>query len=106
MHTSVLTTTIMFLILPLLIIAGLIPLTKFAFTAQKSETGTEGRQQNMLTDIINKYIGDPSKYNLYSITLSERDMFMCKVAVVSTWILVILSILSWVGRAFNLWCFP
>jgi hypothetical protein len=104
MHTSVLTTTIMFLILPLLIISGLIPLTKFAFTATAQNTGAQSAID--WANTTQKWFGSPSAYADYLINLSERDIYMCKVAVVSTWILVILSILSWVGRAFGLYCFP
>ena len=102
MTSSVLTTTIMFLILPLLIILGLIPLTNFAFKSTHSATGAASN----ITDWANKTFGDPSIRSDYAINLSQRDILMAKVSVVCTWVLVILCILSWVGRAFKLWCLP
>jgi hypothetical protein len=114
MHTSVLTSTIMFLILPILIIFGLVPLTQFAFNSVASDlpgspdTSADARLSDISLPF--KYpwntLSDNSTKRTRTIVLSDRQMVYAQVSVVCTWILVILSILSWIGRAFGLWCIP
>ena len=105
MRTSVLTSTIMFLILPILIIFGLVPLTKFTFMASSGDVAPSGASADWNINIPNPF-EDKTARKTRSITLSEREVLLAKVSVVSVWILVILLILSWVGRAFGLWCLP
>jgi hypothetical protein len=101
-NTSVVTSTIMFLILPLLILFGLVPLTRFAFSADNKPMSGTSSDWNI--NIPNPFVGGAQSTR--SISLSEREIMWAKVSVVSTWILVILSILSWIGRAFGLFCIP
>jgi hypothetical protein len=98
----------MFLILPMLIIFGLIPLTQFAFNASSSDTAPCGSQADWKSDwaALGNIFADNTEKKKRCIDLTERQMTLAKVSVVSTWILVILSILSWIGRAFGLWCIP
>lgn len=109
MRTSVLTSTIMFLILPMLIIFGLIPLTQFAFNATGGDDKPpSGSMADWKSDwqALGNVFADTTEVKNRCIKLSERQMTLAKVSVVSTWVLVILSILSWVGRAFGLFCIP
>ncbi len=112
MHTSVLTSTIMFLILPLLIIFGLVPLTQFAFNSVATDPPPSQSADARLSDINLPFkppfdtLSDTSKKRARTIVLSDRQMVYAQVSVVCTWILVVLSILSWIGRAFGLWCIP
>lgn len=107
MNSSVLTSTIMFLILPLLTIFGLIPLTHFAFNSTMSASGSKDSLSDIDINIqIENPFDDNTPQNTYSLVTTERQLKFAKIAVVCMWISVILSILSWIGRAFGLWCLP
>jgi hypothetical protein len=96
----------MFLILPLLTIFGLIPLTHFAFNSTSADVPSGASSDIDINIQIENPFQDNTPKHVYSLTTSERQMRFAKVAVVCIWISVILSILSWIGRAFGLWCLP
>jgi len=91
-NMSSLAATIVYLIMPIVIMFGLVFITKFAFYSDK----TENLELQPLS----------TKEATYSVTLQEMQMLAVQVSTILTWILVVMAVLSWLGKAFGFWCFP
>lgn len=91
-NLSSLAATIVYLIMPVVILFGLGFTTKFAFYSSVKE------------DLELQPLSQ--KEQTYSVELQEMQMLAVQVSTVLTWVLVVMSILSWLGKAFGFWCFP
>lgn len=90
-------TNLILLILPVLMIFGMIYITKFSFSSTASPpTTTEGL----------KFQEFSKDEQIYSIQLKKWEMLVVQITTILIWVNILLAILSWLGQAYGLWCFP
>jgi hypothetical protein len=82
-YTSMINSTILFLIFPVISISGLINITRVIFRESRDASSSD-RQIDMTNNQLNT----------------------AKVSVVLLWLIVILLIILWIGKATQLYCFP
>jgi hypothetical protein len=106
-YQAMITSTIMFLILPLLSIYGLIHITHLLFSTVSTDSGspTDPTMRDSIDITLPDWL-DNTTTNPYSLNLTNRQLTFAKISVVSLWLLVVLSIILWVGKATRLYCFP
>jgi len=101
-NMSSLMCTIVNLVLPIIIMFGLVYVTEFAFMSSKNSNITTDVPQN--TGFLQENLElQPLKTEevAYTIRLKEIEMLSVQVSVILMWILVIMSILSWLSNAFG-----
>ena len=98
-NLSSLAATMVYLLMPIVIMFGLVFTTKFAFKSTITDPEKSSKEDFKFEPLS-------TDKKSYSVVLEEMQMLAVQISTILTWVLVVLSVLSWLGKAFGFWCFP